>query len=149
MLITASATMRTGRMNDEKGSVLVISLILTCILGVTLGSYLMWVRSQSRMTAQSHAWNSALTIAEAGVEEALAHINMKAGTNNNLAANGWGGSVGGPYGPVTRTLSSDVGTNGSYSVRIIRDPMKGYPIIYSTGYTIVPLIGKPIARSIE
>jgi hypothetical protein len=134
---------------SQVGSVLVISLILTVILGITLGSYLMWVRSQSVMTTQSHAWNSALAIAEAGVEEAMAHINTKFGTNNNLAANGWGGSGAGPYGPVARTLKSSIGTNGSYGTLIVRDPANGFPTIYSTGHTIVPLVGKPIERVVE
>jgi hypothetical protein len=113
----------------------VICLILAVILGMTLSSYLLYVRSQTVLTTQSHAWNSALSIAEAGVEEAMAHINTKFGVNNNLAANGWGGSPGGPYGPVTRILSSSSGTNGSFRAKIVRDVATGFPIIYSTGYT--------------
>ena len=138
-----------NRSAPQSGSVLVICLILAVILGMTLGSYLLWVRSQSVMTTQSHAWNSALTIAEAGVEEAMAHINTKFGTNNNLAANNWGGANGGPYGPVSRTLASSSGTNGSYRTMIVREAGSGFPVIYSTGYTIVPVVGVPINRVVE
>jgi hypothetical protein len=134
---------------NTSGSVLVICLILAVILGVTLGSYLTWVRHQNVMSIQSHAWHMALAAAEAGVEEAMANINSKFGTSNNLAANGWGGSSGGPYGPVTRTLVSGSSVNGEFSAMIVRDATSGFPIIYSTGYTIVPVIGKRIERSVE
>jgi hypothetical protein len=138
-----------ARRRTDTGSTLVVCLILTVILGTALGSYLLLARSQSVMTAQSHAWNSALALAEAGVEEAMAHINTQYGTNNNLAGNGWGGPPAGPYGPIVRTLSSSNGLIGSYGVRLVRNPVNGYPIIYATGYTVVPVIGKPIARVVE
>jgi hypothetical protein len=138
---------KTGR---QSGSVLVICLMLAVILGVTLGSYLLWVRSQSVLTTESHAWNTALAVAEAGVEEAMAHINTKFGTNNNLAANGWGGvAMTGPYGPIARTLKSSLGTNGDFRVMIAREAANGFPIIYSTGYTIVPVVGQRITRVVE
>jgi hypothetical protein len=133
----------------RSGSVLVICLILAVILGITLGSYLTWVRHQNAMSAQSHAWHTALAIAEAGVEEAMAHINVKFGTNNNLTANGWGGSSGGPYGPVSRTLIGGSGTNGSFTALIVLDPANGFPVVYSTGYAVVPIVGKPISRTVQ
>jgi hypothetical protein len=133
----------------QAGSVLVICLILAVILGITLGSYLLWMRSQAVLSVQSHAWNTALAVAEAGIEEAMAHINTKFGTNGNFAANGWGGSAGGPYGPVSRTLLNGSSTNGWFTALIVRDATTGYPTIYSTGYTMVPLIGKTINRVVE
>jgi hypothetical protein len=133
------------------GSVLFITLVLAGLLGVALGSYLYWVRSQNLLTTESHAWNGALVIAEAGVEEAMAQINTKFGTNGNFAANGWGFS-GGIYGPpnggVPRVLKAGLVTNGTYSAIITRDSA-GYPLIYSTGYTTVPLVGRVITRVVE
>ena len=139
---------RLGKGN-RLGSVLFITLVLAGLLGVALGSYLYWVRSQNLLTTESHAWNGALVVAEAGVEEALAQINTKFGTNGNFAANGWGGPSSGTYGPVSRTIKSGLTTNGSYSAIIQKDPGNGYPIVYSTGYTTVPLVGRLITRVVK
>jgi hypothetical protein len=137
---------------NKTGSVLFITLILAGLLGTALGSYLYWVRSQNLLTTESHAWNGALVVAEAGVEEALAQLNTKFGTNGNFAANGWGVS-GGIYGPpdggTPRVLRVGSVTNGSYSAIITRDATTGYPIVYSTGYTTVPLVGRLITRVVK
>ena len=66
---------RTG----EFASVLFITLILAGLLGLTLGSYLYWVRTQNLLVSESQAWNTALTIAEAGVEEGMAQLNVALG----------------------------------------------------------------------
>src|SRR5436309_11390756 len=102
----------------DSASVLVITLILTVILGVSLGSYLLWVRSQNVLVAESQAWNAALAIAEAGIEEGLAQVNVGFGTNYlpSVATNGWGPLTAGVYGPRTNAL-----VNGSYSVVISND----------------------------
>ena len=60
---------------------------------------------QNALVARSQVWNSAMGLAEAGVEEALAQLNPGAPAPVvDRAANGWGGPSGGVYGPVTRTL---------------------------------------------
>ena len=45
------------------GSILVVTLLLGCILMLTLGGYLSWVRTQNVLVAESQAWNSALALA--------------------------------------------------------------------------------------
>src|SRR5215471_14693349 len=84
-------------------NVLVLTLILTMILGTTLGSYLLLVRTQTVLGTQSQAWNSALTLAEAGIEEGMAQINIGYGfvvnpTNfqDSISTN-WGALSGGVY----------------------------------------------------
>jgi hypothetical protein len=132
------------------GSILVAALLMAIILGFTLGSYLLWVGSQNVLTRESHAWNAALVVAEGGIEEGLAHLNTKFGTNNNFSANGWGVSTEG-YGPVYRDLIAGGQTNGSYKALITRSPgtNNNNPIVYCTGSTMVPLVGKPIQRTIQ
>lgn len=125
------------------GSVLMITLAVVLILGLLLGSYLIMVSTQNASIARSQAWNTALTVAEAGVEEALAQLNPGAlnfNTNIDRAANGWGNS-GGVYGPANRTLSV-----GSYGVIITADT---FPIIYSTGYTTVPALSAHLSRVVR
>src|SRR5690348_4702227 len=99
----------------ERGSVLVITLLLGLILGVTLVGYLSWARSQRVLVAESQAWNWALAIAEAGIEEGMAQVNVPFGTNYlpSVQTN-WSGLLTGVYGPRTGTFS-----NGSYSVIIL------------------------------
>jgi len=128
----------------QQASVLVTALILAVILGVTLGGYLSWVRTQNVLVAESQAWNAALAHAEAGIEEGMAQINVNFGTNySSSAATNWsGGPMAGRYGP--RTFSF---TNGSYSAIII--PANPGPTIISTGYAVVPLVGRQIARTVE
>jgi hypothetical protein len=63
-------------------SVLLVGLCVTFILGLTLTSYLVLVDFQSRSVARSQTWNSAMAVAEAGVEDALQFINKFAGAQN-------------------------------------------------------------------
>src|SRR5689334_25372286 len=65
----------------ERGSVLAITLVLALILGTTLGGYLYWVHTQNLLVVQSQAWNWALALAEAGIEEGMAQVNAGFGTN--------------------------------------------------------------------
>lgn len=127
----------------ESGSLLVTTVVLTAILVFTLGSYLWWARWQNLMVAQSQAWNAALAAAEAGIEDAMAQINVTWGTNyvGSARAN-WGGPAGGPYGPRTVVL-----TNASYSAIII--PASPGPTLIATGYATVPIVGKPVYRTVR
>jgi hypothetical protein len=121
------------------GSILMITLVLAIILGTTLASYLYWVRTQNLLVAESQAWNSALAIAEAGIEEGLAQVNANVGTltpmdySSSIAAN-WGG------GPVY----TKVGALG-YTVTVSNDSP---PTIYATGTNLVPVMGIPISRTV-
>src|SRR6185436_11256173 len=94
----------------ETASVLWISLILAGILGLTLGTCLYMVRTQNVLVAESQAWNATLALAEGGIEEGLAQINIAAGNFSSTssatnftpsASTNWGGS-GAQYGPVSR-----------------------------------------------
>ena len=55
-----------------------LTIIAACLLGLTLGSYLLMVRAESVSVARSQAWNAALVVAGGGVEEALAALNQNA-----------------------------------------------------------------------
>jgi hypothetical protein len=127
----------------ENGSVLFITLILAVILGSTLGGYLYWVHTQNLLVAQSQAWNWSLALAEAGIEEGMAQVNVAFGTNYlpSVQTN-WTGPSGVLYGPRTSTF-----TNGSYGVVI--DTSGPFPTITSTGYATVPFIGRQIARTVQ
>ena len=133
--------MKTRLQNSrkEQGTILMVSLFISFLFGMFLYSYLNSVQDQKRTIARSHAWNSALTLAEGGVEEALAQLNPGAPQPViDRTANGWGAASGGLYGPVSRTLSS-----GSYSVVYTTDTN---PVIYATGYVTIPTLSATLTR---
>src|SRR6266404_3056040 len=76
---------RFDRGRESAASILIVTLLLASILGITLGSYLYWVRTQNLLVAESQSWNSALALAEAGIEEGLAQINVNFGQGDPTA----------------------------------------------------------------
>jgi hypothetical protein len=76
----------------ERGSVLLVILVTVTIIGVALTSYLDMVSNQNLATMRSQQWNSAIPIAEAGVEEALTHLYHNPVNRSN---NGWTEEAGG------------------------------------------------------
>jgi hypothetical protein len=128
---------------SQSGSTLLVTLLLAVILGMTLAGYLSCLRSQNVLVAQSQAWNTAMAYAEAGIEEGMAQINVTFGTNYmpSLLTN-WASLGGVTYGPRTNAFP-----NGSYSVII--QATYPTPTIISTGYCIVPPIGRQVVRTIQ
>jgi hypothetical protein len=104
--------------------------------------YIPLVNNQRISVARSQAWNGALSMAEAGVEEALAQLNPGAAVSGiDRTANGWGQPVGNLYGPMSRTLNY-----GSYSVVYTTD---ADPIIYSTGYVAMAYPAATLVRTLR
>ena len=124
---------------SNKGSVLVIALVVSVILLITLTGYLTLVSDENRAVGRAQAWNAAMPMAEAGVEEALTQLQY-AGTNN-LSTNGWTVRSDGMY-HKTRSLRA----SGSYSVAI--QPVSP-PVIWSTGYVAAADSSAQISRLIK
>ena len=135
--------LKLKRMGNQGGIMLVSVIVLALLLGVYLGGYMYWVYTENRLVAESQAWNAALANAEAGVEEGMAQINVTFGTNYypSIRTN-WANPAVGVYGPRSNTLSS-----GSYNVVITTT--SACPTIISTGYAIVPIIGRQIVRTVQ
>jgi hypothetical protein len=128
----------------ERGSTLMVTLFMVFLLGFFLFAYLYLVRTQRGFVSRSQAWNGAMAMAEAGVEEALAQLNPGAPAPTvDRTSNGWGQPANGIYGPVTRSLTNN---NGSYSVIYTTDT---FPIIYSTGYVSVASIPATLTRVVR
>src|SRR5688572_12904834 len=68
------------------GSMVVVVLIVVVVIGVTLGSYLHLVANQNLSIMRSMAWNHAVAVAEAGIEDAMAHLNFN---TTNRVRDGW------------------------------------------------------------
>lgn len=89
---------------ENSGSILLVTLMLSAILGVMLASFLTLTRFQINSVARSQTWNQSMVNAEAGVEEALAMINLYAYGAGDLSswstvatANGWQDRGGGVF----------------------------------------------------
>jgi hypothetical protein len=109
------------------GSALVLALVTTAILGFGLASYLTLVRFQNLSVVRSLAWNSAIPVLEAGIEEAMTHINRSG--LDNLESAGWVVTADG------YTKTRFIGDN-YYTVMISTE---NPPNIVSEGYVPVPL----------
>lgn len=114
------------------------------MIGLTLMSCLIMIQNQNLSVVRSQAWNGAMGLAEAGVEEALAQLNPGAVTNTvevNLGANGWGPPSAGAYGPVARTLA-----DGTYAVSYTT---ASAPVIISAGSVALPWMSATLTRTLR
>ena len=72
-------------MKNNRGSVVLASMIVATIVAVLCGSYILLVTSELKLSSRAFQFNAATNLAEAGVEEALWALNHK--TVN--AGGGW------------------------------------------------------------
>ncbi len=120
--------MKTLRLtqNPRCGNILVVTLCVAGVIGIVLVSALTLIKSQNQAVARSQAWNQCIPVIEAGIEEALAHLNNPRETS--LAVNGWtqNGNV---YSIPPRNTGGD-----SFFVVSIINTNPSQPVIVSTGY---------------
>jgi len=134
------------RLHDKRnvqGSVLIISLGFTLLLGLGLASYLSLSRWHYVAILRSQAWNAAMAMAEAGIEDALAQLNPSAllfTTNIDRSANGWTLQADGLYHAPHRKMP-----DGEYDVALTADT---FPTIYATGYVTIPTLSATIVRAV-
>ena len=72
----------------QRGSLLIVALLLCAIIGVSLGSYLHLSRTALTISSRALYNNAAMNLAEQGVEEAMYSINQFI-NNANYAWPGW------------------------------------------------------------
>jgi len=126
------------------GSVLLITLGICLILGILIGSYLSLTSAQNLSVSRAQAWNTALVVAEAGVEEAMAHLNSGVSTND-LGVNSWVSLGGGVY-EKTNWLGN------SYSIVDIKFPpavTNTSPLVVATAYVPGPVSGPKLTRTVQ
>lgn len=109
----------------DSGKILLVTLFLAAAIGLVLVAVLTMIKGQNQAVARSQAWNQCIPVIEAGVEEALAHLNNK--SEVTLAVNGWtrNGSI--------YTLRRDVSPDSFCLVNVtVTNP--AIPVIVCTGY---------------
>jgi len=83
------------------GTALLVALIVCSVLCISITGYLTVAQQQNFLSARSQAWNMAITVVEAGIEEGCQHLNANP---NNCGADGWAND--GTWYTHTNTLAS-------------------------------------------
>src|SRR5262245_32885267 len=87
--------MKIRTIQKDSGGAMLMTLLISIIIGIALAGYLGLVSQQNRSIMRSLAWNSTMPVLESGIEEALTQIHFNGITN--LSANGWAFIAGGVY----------------------------------------------------
>ncbi len=125
----------------ESGNILLATVIIISIIGTTLAAYLTLVSAQHRLTHRSQTWNSVIPSGEAGVEEALAHLNKQGGTTNR-AVDGW--STTNVLGTNFFYRSRNLGES-RYEILVTDDPA---PTIHAFAYGSTPTMANEVNRHV-
>jgi len=121
--------------NNQGGSVLLVCLLVTLILGITLAGYLIMANNQNTSVMRSQVWNSGIPVAEAGVEDGMQVINKNAGDFEKLT--NWAASASSDNWEVVEPSVYHVRryfSDSYYDVYITNTPLM--PTIRSDGYTL-------------
>jgi len=114
-------------------STIFIIVVITTLVGFTLTAYLTLLQSQNTATMRSQSWNGTVPVVEAGIEDALTHLNAHGTTN--LACDGW--SQAGNVYFMRRYLGQ------SYYIVTISNWFVGQsnpPVVESRGYVSTPTL---------
>lgn len=122
--------------HSHRGNTLLMTIVVTGILGFILAAYLTLVNSQNGSNMRSQTWNSTIPIVEAGIEEALARLNSYGLNGVSLEGEGWTPSGTAAY-SVTRNLAGAVYTV-TITNYVVGNPAFT-PIVESRGYVVMPL----------
>jgi hypothetical protein len=146
--------------NQNKASVLLITLGVCAIMGIMVASYLTMSQTQRFSVARAQAWNHALNVAEAGVEEAMADLNdtnfIKQGSFGNLgglglAPNKWLFITNGVICKTNIYLGSNYYNVFMYTNSTPLTPTADsmHPVIISTGFVAGPISSPIVARAVR
>jgi len=143
------------KFNQDGASVLLITLGICTILGILMLSYLSMAKTQAFSVARAQAWNYALVVAEAGVEEGMAEISDTMAFKNftTLPGNQWT-PLGG--GTICKT-NIYLGGSNYYNVFIYSQPNASlaptadtlHPVIIATGYVAGPISSPVLSRTVR
>lgn len=127
------------------GAVLLTTVCILSVLTLMAVSYLFLLKDNNYFVARDQSWNRALVLAEAGVEEAMAHINRGglATAPQPYSGDGWNVSGTNYSLPATRTNLY----GGIYSVLLYGSTSNA--TITSTGTVTAPLSGTELSRVIQ
>ncbi len=124
--------MKPALRRSESGSTLVITVITSALIGSVLCSYLVLISNRNQIGMRALAWNTAIPVLEAGIEEALTHLH----DDKNPTANRWTGEM--VKGKKIYWKRRDF-ADGSYFYVTNVNVGSPTPLIYAAGYVKAPL----------
>ena len=127
----------------ERGNVLFMTMIFCGVVGAVLLSYLTFMQARVKVRARSQAWNTAMPLAEAGVEEAFTHLRRDISAP---VANGWTNEV---IGGQTANTKRRTFPDGSYFYAMIYNATTNNPRIYSSGFVPTPSGSGYLSRTVQ
>src|SRR3989442_8845839 len=117
----------------QGGSTLLLTVVATGIIGLMLAAYLSLVKVQNISGFRSQAWNATIPVIEAGIEDALSHLN----------AHGSNGPLGGIDGWAASSITLSDGVHSGYAVERTVGENKYNVFIYNwipNGTNIFPVV---------
>ena len=115
-----------------RGSAMIVIMVIGTLMLLSVAGYLTLVNHQNYMSVRSQAWNTSIAVVEAGIEDAMEHLNAN---STQMGTDGWGSA------PPHYVMDYDMGDGSGYSVSInMTDPDS--PIIVSQAFAT--LDGGPI-----
>ena len=117
--------MKIPTIKNERGGVLLVTMIFILTMAGTLGSYLMIIQNSNQLVARGQAWNNALAVAESGIEEGLARLNAAS----------------------VNPFSIRYLNGGNYQVTYVN--VGGNLAVRSVGTVTVPYTGDTVARTVQ
>jgi hypothetical protein len=127
----------------EGGGTLLITIISCVLVGTVLSSYLRLVSARNHGAMRALAWNTAIPVLEAGIEEALTHLHED---GVNYAANAW--TPGLVNGQTVYQKEREL-PDGSRFFVTISNAASASPVIYSKGYVKAPLRDDYVERHVR
>ena len=121
----------------SQGNVLFATLVIIGVVGIALASYLSLIQNRAEMAARSQSWNMCVPLGEAGLEEAMAHLNQTRGVG--LYSNGW--TLVAASGVYSKQVSLSA---GHYYVATISTGSP--PVVESAGFARAPTRTNYISR---
>jgi hypothetical protein len=122
----------------DRGSTLVLVVVLAGVAGLVAAASLNLASQRNLMATRSAAWNHAMAVAEAGIEEGLTQIQY-----GNNGSNGWALTEG--Y--YLKSQLDPFGDNSAYYSVVIT--AANPPVITAAGYVWAPLKQGYIHRTVE
>lgn len=116
-----------------RGNTLMLTIVVTGLVGFLLAAYMGLVKSQNVATMRSQSWNATIPVIEAGIEDALTHINIR--LTNDLEGDGW--QKQGSLYQTRRWIASNYYTV-TISNWVVGSPTNN-PVIESRGYVSAPV----------
>jgi Tfp pilus assembly protein PilX len=135
----------------DRGSLLIVAMILAAVIGISLVSYVQLGRSSLSISNRALYHNGAMNIAENGLEEAMYSINKKiADSSYSWTANGWTSANSGA--DMRRTLGPytfDQNSTGTTRVYVVGYSGTAPKAIARSTITLGGAASRPIEKWVE